>query len=342
MDKIRSKLKRLLRTRRRKLIAGSILALVLLAIVLFFVFFNNKEEPEPTPVQKQVYRSQLTGLEVSKEDSERPVLGVMIENSPSARPQRGLSSAEIVFETVTEGGITRYLALYQTAEPKKIEPVRSVRPAFARWMNGFDASIAHVGGSVEGLSLIKQLHSKDLDQFFHTGPYYRDSNRPAPHNMVAVVKGLRDLQKQLGYDKKSRFADIPRSDDNPAQTPKATIVTIDFSSPDYAVQFKYDKKTNSYKRFLAGQAHKDAVTGKQISVKNLIVLKVRGSDSNSLKTIGKGTAFVFKDGKVIKAKWKQGSAYSRVEIIGPDGEEIPLNRGSTWFAGVPSSGSVSF
>lgn len=322
------------------MIAGVILAIIV-ALVAALVF-GGKKQQQTAQQQQTVYRSQLTGLPVSKEASERPVLAVMIENSPSARPQVGLQNAEIVFETVTEGGITRYMALYQTTDPKKIEPVRSVRPAFVRWLTGFDASVAHVGGSTEGLNLIKQLGTKDLNQFFHPGAYYRDSKRPAPHNMIAVVKELRVLQRQLGYGKTSQFTDIPRTDDSPAANPSAANIMIGFSIPDYAVQFKYDKMTNSYKRFLAGQPHKDGVTGKQITVKNLIVLKVHGHDSNSLKTLGEGEALVFKDGKVIKARWKQDSAHERIEIIDQNGNQIPFNRGKTWFSAIPARGSVSY
>jgi hypothetical protein len=316
---------------------------VIIALLAALIFGGGDEQQEQKPpAEKPVYRSQLTGLPVSKKISERPVLAVMIENSQSARPQTGLASAEIVFETVTEGGITRYMALYQTTDPKKIEPVRSVRPAFVRWLRGFDASIAHVGGSPAALNLIKEFNAKDLNQFYHPGPFYRDGNRPAPHNMVAIVTGLRGLQKQLGYGKKSNFADIPRTDDNPAIKPTATNIVLNFSGPDFLAQFKYSKKTNSYKRFLAGQAHKDAVTGKQITVKNLIVLKVGGHDSNSLQTLGAGEALVFKDGKVLKARWKQSSYKHRLTILDKNGNEIPLNRGNAWFAAIPSGGSVSY
>ncbi|HEX5456433.1 MAG TPA: DUF3048 domain-containing protein [Candidatus Saccharimonadales bacterium] len=336
------RVKRLLRTRRRRVIAGVILAIIVALIAALIFGGKDKQEQAPAIQKPPVYRSQLTGLEVSKKASEKPVLAVMIENSDSARPQAGLASADIVFETVTEGGITRYMALYQTTDPKKIEPVRSVRPAFVRWLRGFDASIAHVGGSPAALNLIKEFHAKDLNQFFHPGPFYRDGNRPAPHNMIAIVKGLRGLQKQLGYGKQSRFTDIPRSDDSPAVKPGVTNIMLDFSGPDFAARFKYDKKTNSYKRFLAGQAHKDAVTGKQITVNNLIVLKVNGHDSNSLETLGAGEALLFKDGKVVKARWKQSSYRHRIAIIDKSGKEIPLNRGKTWFAAIPSGGSVRY
>jgi hypothetical protein len=115
-----------------------------------------------------------------------------------------------------------------------------------------------------------------------------------------------------------------------------------FSGRDFLARFHYSINTNSFKRFLAGQAHKDAVTGKQITVKNLIVLKVGGHDSNSLQTLGAGEALVFKDGKVVKARWKQSSHRHRLIITDKNGNEIPLNRGNAWFAAIPSGGSVSY
>jgi len=109
--------------------------------------------------------SKLTGVQVDPAVNQRPTTAVMIENSTAARPQSGLDQAGVVFEAIAEGGITRFEAIYQDSQPAYLGPVRSVRPYYIQWALGFDAAIAHVGGSPEALSDIKTWNAKDLDQF---------------------------------------------------------------------------------------------------------------------------------------------------------------------------------
>lgn len=329
--------KNLFKTKRRKIISGvsALLIILLAAAYALGIFDKEQNKPEDKPV---VYHSQLTGQEVSKEESERPILGVMIENSAEARPQTGLDSAGIVFETVTEGGITRYLVLYQENLPEILGPVRSVRPYFVDWVMGFDTAIAHVGGSAPALAMIKQRDAKDLTQFRYTGPYYRDKSRVAPHNMYARTAGLMQLQKELGYGK-SEFKEIPRSNDTPSQTPDATKITIVFSRPLFQTEFRYDKASNSYTRYLAGQPHIDKATNKPITVKNVIVLKM---PTGSINALGSGEALVFKDGTVKKATWKQQNYTQRIMIVDDSGAEVPMNRGDTWFSAIPGGKSATY
>lgn len=328
MKKLIKKFKRL--SRRKKIIVVSAAIILLTAIVaLLFVIFK-KEEPVP-PTEPQRFYSQLTGKEVPEDVSNQPILGIMIENSIYARPQTGLDSAGIVFEAVTEGGITRYLALFQEDMPKEIGPVRSVRPHFVSWLFGFDASVAHVGGSFKALQLVDSLGVKTLTQFTYTEPYRRITERAAPHNVYASTKALRELQAKLKHQK-GQFSDIPRSDDSPAEKPDAKKIAIDFSSPTYAVEFRYDKKTNSYKRFLAGEPHIDAATNKQITVKNVLVIQVRGTNSDTIKAVGSGLAWLFKDGSVQKIRWEKSAHNERIKFIDKSGNEVPLNRGDSWVA----------
>lgn len=325
--------KKLSRKQKILLIVG---LLILAGAIAWFAvrWFRDEAEPELPP--EPTY-SQLMGIEVEPEVAERPVLGIMVENSPFARPQTGVGSAGIVFESVTEGGITRYLTLFQENIPEEVGPVRSVRPYFVNWLMGFDASVAHVGGSAEALALIKQRDAKSLTQFAYPEPYYRSADREAPHNMYVKTAGLIDLQEQLEHET-ANFDEIPRSDDNPAMEPNATRIGINYSGSDYAVEFRYHKESNSYKRFLAGKADTDAATDKQISVKNLVVLKMK---SSTVDAIGNGEALIYKDGTFKKATWKQTSFRERIVLTDAEGNEVPLNRGSTWFAVIPSTGSAS-
>ncbi|HEX5798302.1 MAG TPA: DUF3048 domain-containing protein [Candidatus Saccharimonadales bacterium] len=337
MKKLIRKFKRL--SRKKKIIVIIAAAAILAGIAALILNLGKEEPAQPEPPQK--FYSQLTGNEVSEEISNRPVLAVMIENSEAARPQTGLDSAGIVFEAVTEGGITRFLALYQEDMPKEIGPVRSVRPHFVSWLYGFDASVAHVGGSFNALQLVEQLKAKTLTQFTYTEPYRRSSERAAPHNVYASTKALRSLQAELEYGK-SEFSDIPRSDDSPAEMPDAKKISLDFSSPAFAVEFRYNKESNAYTRYLAGAPHVDASTNKPITVKNVVVIKVKGTNSDTIKAVGKGEAWVFKNGTSQKVRWEKSSHEGRIKIVDEMGNEVPLNRGDTWIAALTENRKPQF
>lgn len=327
---------RLSKKQRITLIAVSVLLVALLAAFVLGAFSSDKE-PEPEVPPEPVY-SQLMGIEVDPEVAERPILGIMIENSTFARPQTGLDDAGIVFETIAEGGITRYLALFQEKMPKELGPIRSVRAYYLDWAMGFDASIAHVGGSADALALIDSRNAKTLSQFKYPEPYYRVNSREAPHNMYATTDALRNLQDELGH-KTSEFDEIPRSSDSPAQTPAAPRISVNFSGPEFAVEFRYQKETNSYVRYLAGEPDVDAATKKPITVKNFIVIKL---ESRNIRATGSGEALVFKDGNVQTVRWKLSSHKDRIKFTDAQGKEVPLNRGGTWISAIPTTSSVDY
>lgn len=307
----------------------TVLALILIGIIAIRMFDGNSDEVQSV--------SQLTGLGVTPEVAERPVLAALFNNAPEARPQRGLDDAGIVFETVTEGGVTRYLAFYQEGMPEEIGPIRSLRPYFLDWGMGFDASLVHVGGSQEALEAVDERDAKSLDQFDHSGPYYRSDERSAPHNMYAVMQQLRDLQRELGHSQ-SQFSDIPRSDDAPAEDVAVQTVTIDFSTPGYETEFRYQATSNTYERYLAGEPHIDETASEPISVKNLIVVEA----GEPVEAVGDGEAIVFKDGEIQELRWEQPSYTERITLLDGNNNEVAINRGMTWIAVVPDTAVVRY
>lgn len=321
--------------RRKRNVAIAIL-LLLFASGGIYLLTRGRNPVVDVPIPGEKFHSQLTGNEVSKEESERPILGVMIENSEEARPQTGLDDAGIIFETVTEAGITRYLVLYQEKIPEEVGPVRSVRPYFVDWLMGFDASVAHVGGSEPALEMIEQRDAKSINEFFNESAFYRSAERESPHNVYARTENLLELQKELKH-KTSTATDIPRSNDSPSAQPTATTITINYSEPIFQVQFIYDPASNSYVRHLAGQPHIDAATNNPITVKNLIVIKM----AEDINAVGRGEALLYKDGNVQNIRWLQKDFNSRIELTDEQGNEVALNRGDSWFAAIPGNGSVT-
>ena len=328
-------MRKLFKNKKIILAAGAILVV---AAALLFWLLRDSPAIEPEPAQPTY--SQLTGIEVAPEVAERPVLGIMIENSVPARPQTGLDAAGIVFESVTEGGITRYLALYQEDIPEVVGPVRSLRPHFLDWAMGFDVSIAHVGGSPEALQRAEDRDAKSLSQFTFSDPYYRVSNRTSPHNMYTRTADLRSLQEEQNHDT-SAFDEIPRKDDNPAENPAAATIAVDYAGDSYKVEFRYSAEMNSYIRYLAGSPHIDAATDKPITVKNVIIIKTP-QQATGTNAIGNGEALVFTDGNVRTVRWEKDNFESRIKFVNDEGAEISLNRGDSWVSALPSNRSVNY
>src|SRR5690606_17560880 len=143
--------------------------------------------------------------------------------------------ASVVFEAIAEGGITRFVALFQDTEPDYVGPVRSARPYYMTWLLGFDATYAHAGGSAEALSLINQWRVKDIPH--HNSYYWRVNNRSAPHNLYTSIAKLREYAGAKGFGK-SNFTPLPRKDkEQPANTPTAKSIDFNISSATFNVHY---------------------------------------------------------------------------------------------------------
>lgn len=345
------------RSRKRKLayIAASIVVLGLVAGAVWYFFLKPKNETPKAaetkvevvakPVEKPKYYSPLTGTEVADDaTTKRPVTGVMIENSPEARPQSGLVEAGIVFEAIAEGGITRFLALYQETKPSSLGPVRSARPYYIDFNLSFDASYAHVGGSPQAIQDIKTLGVKDLDQFYNGNSYERISSRYAPHNVYTSMEKLDALNTSKGYTA-SKFTPIVRKIDVP-QTPTANVIDFSISGPTYSPRFTYDAASNSYRRVQAGAAHVDE-KNQQISPKTIVALVMAKSiDTDGSHTLytttGSGKMYVFQDGIVSEGTWSKADRKASFVFTDKNGLPMKLNRGQLWISIVGQSSDVQY
>lgn len=295
----------------------------------------------PKPAEK--YYSHLNGIEVaSKADLSKPVTAIMIENSPDARPHSGLKQAEVVYEAIAEGGITRFLALFQQHKPQLIGPVRSLRMYYVDWLAPYQASVAHVGGSHASLQEIRGSNYRDIDQFFNGGSYWRTNDRRPPHNVYTSFEKLDALNAGKGY-KSSQFTSFARADGKTSNKPNAVNIDINFSSSWYNTHYDYDKASNTYLRSIGGQASNDREEGR-LAPSVVIALHVNETTvmedgwRQSIVTTGTGTATVFQNGTVAECTWRKNDRFSPLELIDAAGKPVALNRGQTWIAAVPNSG----
>jgi len=343
-----------------------LLTLTLVGTVSFIVYFSltpsktqekeliigeksveNKEELVEE-IKPPEYFCPVCGEKTTEEDSKLRPLAIIIENHPAARPQSGLEDACIVYETLAEGGITRFLAIYTHKDCKNIGPVRSVREYFASIAKGYDAILAHCGGSPTGYSTVKELHVAALDEFANSGAYWRAKNRNRPHNLYTSTENLRKRAAQKKFDSEANFESFKFKDDISIQErPDETYVEIDFSSPKFKAKYEYDKGKNSYVRFMGGLPHKDSNSGEQLQVKNILVqiTSIQIVDKIGrvkIGTVGNGTAYAFLDGKATKGKWVRENSTSTIKFYDEFGKEIKLNRGQTWIEIIPPNRKVNF
>jgi hypothetical protein len=294
--------------------------------------------------------SDLSGLQVSPSVNSLPVTAVMVENSTFARPQAGLSQASVVFEAVAEGGVTRFMALYQDTSPSNVGPIRSVRPYYISWAMGFDASIAHVGGSPDALADMTSWGARDLDEFYNGSYYHRITTRDAPHNVYTGIATLNQLETSKGYNT-STYTSWPRKADAPTKNVTAGTINFALSGPTYDPQYIYDATTNSYNRSEAGAPQMDSNTNTQISPKVVIAIVVpetqgaldsSGAYYSDYTTIGSGVADVFEDGTVTPGQWTKSSNASQITFTDASGQPIKLDAGQTWVTTVTTPANISY
>lgn len=339
------------------IIAAVIVAIIALILIFILTSKSTGNPPLKKVVKKSatvarpvIYYSPLSGLAVTKAETQLPVTGIMIENSDQARPQSGLSQAGVVFEALAEGGVTRFLALFQDGQPSSIGPIRSARPYFIDWALGFDADYVHVGGSPDALTQIQVENVKDINQFYYGNYFTRITTREAPHNVYTSMSSLQGVEKTLGYTS-STFTGFQRKTDSPAKVPTATDINFSLSNSDFAVNYMYNKPNNSYLRSEGGAAMVDASTNLQLDPKVVIAIVVPWTDGpldssgayyTDYSDIGSGDAYIFQDGTVIKGVWTKTSATSQITFTTTLGQAIKLNRGQTWITAVDNDSGVSY
>ncbi len=306
-------------------------------------------------------------------EKRRP-LGVMIENHIEARPQVALGLADVVYEAVAEGGITRFLAVYYCVpdESLTVGPVRSAREYFLKWVSEYGASplYAHVGGAnmpgpADAIGQIKEYGWEgynDLNQFSIGFPtFWRDYSRgvATEHTMYADLQKLWDVAKKRGLtevDKKGKkwdgaFAPWKFKDDpSQSERPASNSATFNYwEDEQFEVTWKYNPQTNRYDRVNGGKSHLDATSGEPLVASTVIIQYMEESRANDgypgnvhllYSTTGEGVVKILRDGKVIDGKWHKASREDRTRYKDKTGKEIELTRGPIWIHTLPK-GNIS-
>lgn len=302
----------------------------------------EEQAPPPSVVTTQQYIAPLTGLPIEAAATLRPI-AVMVNNAPQARPQSGLTQADIVYEVLAEGGITRLVAIFQSHNGVvTVGPVRSIRPYLIELGESYNGLLVHAGGSTDAYSIIQKQHKEDLDEIGNAGTsFWRDKSRKAPHNLYTNMEKLRAGADRLKYKKEVTIPSYTfRKKEELISGENANKIDIRFLLKGYKVSYQYDATSQMYKRSINDSAHVDLNNNEQLQAANVMVM---GADHKVLDDVGRlsvnvnagGEAMLFQRGVMIKGNW----IHKKDDVIRfvKDGNEVPFVPGTTYINIVPNT-----
>lgn len=299
------------------------------------------EEPETIIVEEEPeFFFPLTGI-VTDEEPDHRALAVMVNNHPQARPQSGLTKADLVYEILAEGGVTRLLAIYQSEMPDTFGPVRSARDYYVQLAAGLNAIYIHHGWSPGAQDLILNHGIVDsLNGLYYDGTLFtRASFRKAPHNSYItyenVVKGAEENNFSLsGPPASYQFL----ADGKEIAGTDVPGVSIDYSTNQFFVRYEYDELLGKYYRYAAGVQAADYETEEAVTIDNIFIVE---TNHRTIDDVGRlevdihsgGKAYLLQQGKLQEVEWK--NIDGRITPFANE-SELPLVPGKTWINFVPS------
>lgn len=301
----------------------------------------QKAKP-PTPEGPTVWP--LTGVETD-EVAKRPALSVKIENSPEARPQTGLEHADVVWEEVVEGGITRFVAVYHSAIPETVEPVRSVRPMDPAIVAPLDGILAYSGAQRPFINAVGAAGTQSVIMDAGDAGFERDPNRSAPHNVI----GFPDLLLDQADDERTapppaQFAFAGQGGKGTASTAGTKASRLEVELSNYQTSnWEWSRKSKTWVRS-EGSDPSVSTSGERHRARNVVILAVdvvntefhdpSGAPVPETKLVGKGRGLVASGGRTVEVQWSKKDLGERL-VLKKGGKEVLLDPGNTWVELVP-------
>ncbi len=310
---------------------------------------QNVQPEEVTEEQVEVkevvlpYVTPFTGERVASEIKMRPILAT-INNHPQARPQSGLASADVVYEMLAEGDVTRFLVLFQSEIPQNIGPVRSARDYFIDLAAGLDAFYLAHGYSPEAQTMLYNGVVDNLNGMQYDGTLFkRSSDRKAPHNSYISGENVRLGAEKIGasllYQKKVSYT-FYEEDENVNIGMQVNQFNVNYSNNDqFNSSYTYNPADETYSRQSGGIETVDFLTNEPIALSNILVFEM---DHSIIDNVGRrdinltsgGSAYLFHKGAMREILWENRDGV--LKAIEANGNEVKLVPGKTWVHFVPS------
>ncbi len=296
--------------------------------------------PDPTEV------APLRGTTVPAGSLNHSSIAAKVDNHWDARPQVGLERTDILFEELVEGGITRYVAIWQSDIPELLGPVRSIRPMDPDIVSPFGGIICYSGGQQRFVNLMRDtpVYNAIHGQADTEGTFFRTDDKDGPHDVIVKAQevlaqhpDIAPPQQQFAYS-----LDGPSSTAGKMGTPTA-VIEYQFSSQ-FDGTWTWDAAGGRWMRVQQGDADLDS-NGNQLSATNVVVIRVNVvDDTNVPKTelYGGGEAWFSSGGATLHGSWSKASANEPLRLEDDNGVTVRLAAGNTWFELIPPNGDVNF
>lgn len=304
------------------------------------------------------FRNPLTGEPMEEQLKNRP-FAVMCNNIYAALPQHGISQADMLYEVLAEGGVTRCCAVFtDLTDVEKVGSLRSARPYYVTLSRAFDAIYVHAGGTEAALLDISYNDVDDIDALkdYSGSTFYRDQDRldqgySLEHTLFSSGPALIECAKYCDYDlERPEGIDYGLSfvkDATPAKGEKADEVIVSFRDGGKETKFTYNSKTHLYEGYQQGGDYIDGNTGKTVAFTNVMALYTvtfTNPDGKTLdiNTCGKGEGYFASAGKIIPIHWSRSGADQPFEYTLEDGTPLNLGIGHTYVALLPEGSPVDY
>ncbi|MCL2564773.1 MAG: DUF3048 domain-containing protein [Defluviitaleaceae bacterium] len=303
-----------------------------------------EEIPDTGPDLTGLSMNPLTGHYIDEELAVRRPIAIVINNIGQALPQSGIAEADIIYEVLAEGGITRLVAIYKELSSEKIGPVRSMRHYFLDFAFNHDAIFVHHGGSPQGYAAINSLRVNNLDGMHIARAFFRDPERAAiprmiEHSSYARASGLfeeielRGLRTELQEDFTLPFLFF--DDDDVIEGNEYHEVIVNFAPGSQVGLFEYVPDARIYLRSQNGNPQIDEYTGQQLVVENVIIQYVSmrvidGEGRRDVNLVGEGRGTLHTRGVAIPIRWSKASHEAPTIWTFENGEPMRISRGKTW------------
>lgn len=325
-------------------IVATISVILVIGVALLLSLGSKKDSTLPKITKKDSKTPTIeSNLKIVDLNSKNRPYAVMINNLGAARPlQSGLQDAMIIYEMIVEGGLTRYMAVFQDQNTERIGSIRSARHYFLDYALENDAIYVHHGNSPQAAADFKTLNIDRISvDASKTGWRDKSLNVSTEHTLFTSIaklnNGLGNKRKTRNKDFLLNYSETPIDLSTKEGAIKANNIEITYSGS-VKTSYEYDESAQNYKRSVNGKAHTDYVTKKQYTFKNIITYQVSntslndgsGKDRQTLDNIGSGEGYYITNGYAIPITWSKSSRSSQTVYKYKDGTEIDVNDGNTF------------
>jgi hypothetical protein len=318
---------------------------------------SGKEPAAPAPTAAPTTTPPvwpLTGLPTGGDaKATRPALSIKVDNTSSARPQAGLNDADLIHEELVEGGLTRLLVTYQSRDAALVVPVRSIRPVDGPLLRQLGGGLFGFSGGATGV--VARVRASSGGAVF-LGPgqapaaYRRVPDRRAPYNVATATAALYEAGRRADARKPAPQQLFTYAADPPAGGRQLRQAALRFS-PSSRAAWRWDAAAKRWVRDQDGTPDR-LQDGRPVTTDNVVVLRVAirldenrdvlGNRTPDPVVVGRGQAWLLRDGRLLTGSWRRPSAAQPMRLLGPDGQPLALRPGRTWVELLPSSERPTF